>query len=98
MQRHFLPLFYGFGSFQRLFWGNSDFPLSEQGLDETSDAATSNWNVFDAGANYITLCDRNDVRHTISGINDDAGQSAFSNRASCPTGRQGKNSLKANVI
>ena len=55
---------------------DSDFPLSQQSLDEAGDASSGDWNVFDAGADDVALGDGDDVRDAVAGVEDDAGRSA----------------------
>ncbi len=54
---------------------------------------TSNWNVFDAGANDVAFCDGNNVCDAVARVDDDAGQRSLAHRATRPTGSQRKNGL-----
>ena len=51
-------------------------PVSQQGLYEIGDVTASDGNGLDGGADDVSFGDRDDVRDTITGIDNSAGQRA----------------------
>lgn len=62
------------GSFERRVWFAS---VTKQRLDKIGDVASSDGDRLDRRADDVALCDGNDVRNTVSRINDSSGKRAI---------------------
>lgn len=85
------------GHFLGLRRRNALVTLTEELLDKEGDVATGDGDVLDAGADDVTLSDRDDVSHTITRVNDGTGESTLSHLAAGPGGSKGENGLNSDV-
>ena len=71
--------------------------LTEEVEHELRDVAAGDGDVLDCGADHIALSDGYDVRDTVTGVNDGAGQGALCDLAGCPGCSEGEYSLDGDV-
>ena len=81
----------------RLVGGDVGLTLSQNLLDELSNAATGNGNVLDGRADNVTLSDRDDVGDTITRVNNGAGQGPLGDLVRGPGSGQRKHGLNSDV-